>query len=322
MFVACPGIPNGTFSHGTPGEMVRVPAGSFLMGNPWDDPAGPEYYVAEKPVHEVTLSAYDIGKYEVTTLEYADVLNWAQQQNYLDPLLPNSVSLDGHTLLDIADSSCPIEYTQGEFMPISLGAYSLAYHPVIEVTWYGAVAYCNWLSEMNGLAPYYDLDTWDRVEPPTDGFRLPTEAEWERAAAWDQSTRWRYAFQSNTITRARCNYESDNPVGLNTGPKTTPIGFYNGENPDTADSRSPVGCYDLSGNVWEWCHDWYNVDFYSVSPSQDPLGPDDGFQRVTRGGGWSDDTNCCRCAGRYFMTPESASEYFGFRVARSVSEGI
>jgi formylglycine-generating enzyme required for sulfatase activity len=198
----------------------------------------------------------------------------------------------------------------------------MANHPVVEVSWYGAVAYCQWLSEMEGLPTSYDLDSWALTAPRSGGYRLPTEAEWERAAGWDPAgsgRHWRYGFTRDSIDCSRANFGYSNPLGLTSDPYTSPVGYYDGVNPGTVNSTSAAGCYDMSGNVWEWCHDWYDSSYYSASPGTDPYGPITGSYRVLRGGGWGIDADYCRSAYRIWGIPRYAYYNSGFRVARPVS---
>jgi len=289
---------------GTPGEMASVPAGTFEMAN----------------LGSVTLSAYSIGKYEVTNGEFADVMNWALAQPYIPPSYSGgNVILNGNVLLRIESVACQIEFVDGQFVPRIRDGRSMAKDPVVEVTWHGAVAFCNWLSLIQGLTPCYNLTTWQRLTPVRNGYRLPTEAEWECAAAWDASLsyHWNYAFMSNTIRATRANYRSSNPLHLTSAPYTSVIGFYSGLNASTVDSRSPVGAYDMSGNVWEWCHDRYGT--YPQPPLVNPTGPTTGLGRITRGGSWGSTATGCRTDNRgYVVLPSFSGEGFGFRVARSM----
>lgn len=312
------GCPCEDYQAAPPGVMVSVSSSSFNMGNPWDDPAGDGVYVSEHPIHRVTLSGFEIGVYEVTNQEYSEILSWAYGRGYFAASSDSAVVLNGRVLIDVADKNCQIAFEGDRFVPKERDGLSMALFPVVEVSWFGTLAYCNWLSEISGYAPCYDLNTWERIDPLTNGYRLPTEAEWERSAAWDGSRHWRYAFLSDSITTSRCNYWETNPFRFGSPPKTTPIGYYSGLACDTVNSSSPVGAYDMSGNVQEWCQDWYSLHYYSASSAQDPVGPDSGAMRVTRGGSWSDDELGCRCADRYFMQPDSSNEYVGFRVARSL----
>ncbi|OQC04043.1 MAG: Serine/threonine-protein kinase pkn1 [Candidatus Hydrogenedentes bacterium ADurb.Bin101] len=313
-----------------PGELVDVPAGTFQMGDPWN-----EGWEDEVPVHAVTLDAYRIGKYEVTNQEYAEVLNWAHGRGYLKN--SSGGAYTGGLIYaynqPIADTETSyswsqITYSGGVFGVRSRAghggvSYSMADHPMDRVSWYGAVCYCNWLSEQQGLQTCYDTATWTRHTPVRNGYRLPTEAEWERAAAWDGSRHWRYSMTSDTISFSRANYYEDgfaNPLGL-TSPYTTPVGWYNGVNPArvsapdtlTVNATSPVGAYDMSGNAWEWCHDWWYRE-YTTEPVSNPTGPTSGSYRMLRGGSWGNLAGHCRAAERchYLATPDY---HAGFRVS-------
>ncbi len=320
-------------------EMVSIPGGTFTMGrlDTGDDSAG---YINELPRHQVTLTAYQIGKYEVTTQAYCDVLNWAKGQGYLKDASGNAWSsgaiyagtISRYLIVALTNLDCNVQYSGGTFSPKTRTGtggvtYSTADHPMVRVTWYGAVAFCNWLSEISGLNPYYNMAAlyWPMVTPAAPaGFRLPTEAEWERAAAWDGSRHWIYGYTSDaTPTADRCNFTGVNPLGLTTQPNTAPIGWFNGTNisPNgtvtTVNSVSPAGCYDMSGNVWEWCGDWYEL--YTADPVTDPTGPATAPStpyKVYRGGEWGMAASVCRTAQRVGTGPGLASKSVGFRIVQ------
>ncbi len=319
-----------------PPELVDVPAGTFQMGDPWNEGDSDEV-----PVHDVYLNAYKIGKYEVTNQEYADVLNWAHGHGYLtdydgsaytgwDIYAYGQFVADTEVSWDISQ----ITYSDGVFGVRSREgyggvSYSMEDHPMVTVSWYGAVCYCNWLSEMHGLQACYDTSTWTRYEPVRNGYRLPTEAEWERVATWNGGKHWRYGMASDIIDITRANYLADisaNPLGLTSYPYTSPVGWYNGANPArvstpatlTVNAISPLGAYDMSGNVWEWCHDWYDDAYYEGSAMINPLGASTGMDRVLRGGSWYVYNWDLRSANRNWSNPEWSSN-FGVRVVVSVS---
>ena len=283
--------------------MRSVPRGTFAMG----DEDGDE---DELPVHTVLLSAYEIAATEVTNARFAAVLNWALQQGYIDGG-DGDVIFNGKTLLAASAAACQIDFVSGTYQPVSRDGQTMANHPVVMVSWYGAVAYCNWLSEAAGLPICYNLSKWRLADPHAGGYRLPTEAEWERAAAWDSDLQqhWRYGFASEEIDRADANYDGENVVRLVLDPLTTPVAFYAGR-------VSPVGAYDMSGNVIEWCQDWEDVNPYPVGPVENPSGPDNGVRRICRGGGWFDQPYRCRTAYRSAEKPDQARDYLGFRLAR------
>ncbi len=334
-------------------EMVSVPGGTFTMGN---SGVGDDAYGAsnELPRHSVTLSAYEIGKCLVTNEQYCDVLNWALMQGRLKT--PTGADWAGkgdiwaggnlQMILQITDAVCNIQYSDGVFSPKTrMGLpgttnYSMGTHPAENVSWYGAVAFCTWLSQMEGLEPCYDITSADwpltAAPPAPGGYRLPTEAEWERAAAWDGTKHWIYGFTSDTLTgNARNNYTSGggasvddfvNPLGLSAQPYTSPVGWFNGVNVSpngnvaTVNSVSPVGAYDMSGNVMQWCGDWF--DSYGSGAQVNPTGPTGSSAsnsgRVARGGAWYDSHQYCRSALRLKLPAETASSgVFGFRLAKS-----
>lgn len=329
-------------------DMVSVEAGTFTMGrtDAGDDAAGSS---DELPRHQVTLSAYQIGKYEVTNGQFAAVLNWAKGKGYLKNYSGNVydggdiIYAGRRDLIYVSEPTCQIQYFGGSFTwKTRTGANSVSYsmekHPVGDVTWYGCVAFCNWLSEKEGKTPAYDLSTWALVDANasaagiqfTNGYRLPTEAEWERAAAWDGSKHWIYGFLSDTLTgKDRCNYRRNypfyevNPMGImgTYDPPTSPIGWFNGVNVSpngsvqTINSPSPVGCYDMSGNASEWCHDWFGS--YDSGSTTNPTGQVIGSSRMVRGGGWVSGGNYCRSAFRDSNHPDTWSSFIGFRLART-----
>ncbi len=338
-------------------EMVQVPAGTFTMGNSGVGDDATDNISDELPQHQVTLSAYEIGKFEVTNKQYCDLLNWALAQGFLkdstgDGWAGAGEIYAGSNLQQIAQLGevvSNIRYLNGTFSPVTrVGLpdqtdYPMDTHPMIGVTWYGAVAFCNWLSQTEGLTLCYDMTTvnWPlTVAPPTPGgYRLPTEAEWERAGAWDGYKHWIYGFSSNTNERVdQCNgfrgaYVDDayvNPLGLSLGvygastPCTSPVGWFNGVNVSphfdvtTVNSVSPSGCYDMSGNASEWCGDWYGS--YGSATQMNPTGSASSSYRVIRGGSWRSSLwDRCRSAHRGSSDPALASNETGFRIAMSVA---
>lgn len=309
-----------------PSDMANVDATTFIMGQ--REGGEPSGNGDELPRHTVHLGAYAIAKLDVTNAEYASALNWALDKGYLkdidgQPYTEGDVFQGGQMLIDLAPFDydglyCAIVFADGKFSVEDRDSLSMDNHPVVNITWYGCVAYCNWISRAAGLKPCYDETTWQRIEPVRNGYRLPTEAEWERAAAWDTSapqSRWLYGCRTDSLDGSRANYNYANPLSLTDYPYTTPVGYYNGTNTDTVDSPSPVGCYDMTGNVWNWVEDWYGA--YSADEQTDPTGPATGTHRVLRGGGWSMRDRNCRSSYRIYNVPDDWFYSFGFRVARS-----
>lgn len=192
--------------------------------------------------------------------------------------------------------------------------------PVEQVSWYDAIEFCNRLSKADGYAPFYKIENVKReadsilsadVTPlETNGYRLPTEAEWECACRAGTSTPYHYGGPSNG---ASANLKAQDSVvaygGTVKGPnlgRTTKVGSY---------KPNAWGLYDMHGNVWEWCWDWYG--FYEGGPVRDPRGPAEGRQRLQRGGAWLISEQSCRSASRLGVAPGERKNHIGFRVARS-----
>jgi formylglycine-generating enzyme required for sulfatase activity len=235
--------------------MVHVPAGEFEMGST-------QGHDDEAPVHTVALDAFWIDQTEVTNAQFAAFLNEEGNQDE-----------GGVTWLDLADKDCLIERSGGDFQPKS--GYSD--HPVIEVTWYGAVAYCEWA-----------------------GARLPTEAEWEYAARGPQGHMYPWGDDDPTCDLAQ--------YGGCTG-NTVPVG-------SLPDGASWCGALDMAGNVWEWVADWYDSAYYKRSPPENPTGPSSGEYRVLRGGSWGINPSVVRSAFRIRGYPDVSGISVGFRCAR------
>ncbi len=219
-------------------------------------------HIDETPVHKVYLDAFHIDKYEVTKLQFSEFLNEEGNQEE-----------GGVSWLDTSDEDCLIEYRNGKYQPKP----GYENHPVIEVSWYGARAYAKWA-----------------------GKRLPTEAEWEKAARGGLVGK-KYPWGDN-IDSSKANY------GENVG-QTTSVGRYPPNN---------YGLYDMGGNVWEWVSDWYDDGYYSSGDSyRNPQGPNYGSERVIRGAGWSHDASYLCSAGRSYVSPDDTSNHLGFRCAKS-----
>jgi formylglycine-generating enzyme required for sulfatase activity len=173
--------------------------------------------------------------------------------------------------------------------------------PVENVSWTDAIAFCNKLSKREGLKPYYQSD--GGVPAGGDGYRLPTEAEWEYACRAGSTTRFSFGDDAARLGEyAWYHGHSDarqHPVG-----QKRPNAF---------------GLHDMHGNVWEWCWDGYAPKYYAESPADDPHGPSKAGDRVVRGGSWDSEARNCRSALRDGYAPESRYDSLGFRIARDPS---
>lgn len=181
-------------------------------------------------------------------------------------------------------------------------------NPVEQVRWSDAVRYCNKRSELEGLRPCYDLKTW-KCDFEADGYRLPTEAEWEYACRSGTTTAWFFGDDASKLSDFAW-FEKNS-----------------GGRPRTVGQKQPNawGLYDICGNVWEWCNDFYKVDYYAESPAKDPRGPENGQNKVVRGGAWRFSAERCRSGYRYNENPGYSDvcfgyDIYGFRCVRKISE--
>lgn len=275
-------------------EMVTVPKGEFTMGCDSGYPCGP----SEDPEHVVYLDEFWIRKYEVTNRDYCDKIQWAYDNGYVTATSSSAQDAEsGKELLELEDSECEISYSGGTFI-VDPGKEE---HPVIEVSWYGGACYCDWLSIREGLSVQYDHSDWSCAFNAS-GYRLPTEAEWEKASRGIDFRK--YPWGDDEPDCSYLNYS--NCEGW-----TVPVGSY------TPKSDSPYGGCDMSGNVWEWCNDRYDGEYYSVSPYINPRGPAGGGNRVLRGGSWPSFARYCRSANRYRCRPGYTDYLRGFRLVRA-----
>ena len=249
-------------------EMVLVEAGTFEMGSV-------DGYDNEQPVHNVTISKpFFIGKYEVTFEEYDIFCEDTQRYNK------------------------PDDRGQGR-----------GDHPVIGVDWHDAIEYCNWLSEKEGLALCYSgKGKVTQCDFSANGYRLPTEAEWEYAA------------------RGGTNSEGFQFAGSNDPDNVAWYGDNSGGVIHSVGLKEPneLGLFDMSGNLFEWCWDWYVKEYYQASPSLDPQGPSLpevefpwDLVRVRRSGSWRENSENIRVSTRSFDGPSYPGDN-GFRMVRMI----
>jgi len=171
------------------------------------------------------------------------------------------------------------------------------HNPVEQISWAYAVRYCNRRSIREGLRPCYNLETW-QCDFTADGYHLPTEAQWEYACR--AGTTGRYFFGNDESKLKNYAWYRDN-----SSRKPHPVG----QKPP-----NPWGLYDMLGNVWQWCNDFYKVDYYQDCPKENPRGPETGDSKVLRGGCWSSKADSLRCAVRYNESPNYADICFGYDI--------
>ena len=258
-----------------PDGFVLIPAGTFTMGSP-ESELGRELSEAQ---HEVTLTRdFYLAKTEVTQAEWVAVMG-SNPSEYQPPLYPQC-------------DECPVE----------------------TVGWYDVVDYCNALSILDGLEPVYEVlaDTVVTWDESADGYRLPTESEWEYACRVGSTT----AFYNGPITDLQCDDPNLDQIGWYCGNRG---GGVEGVTHEVGQKLpNPWGLYDMSGNVWEWCWDWYHWD-YPGGPVTDPVGPSVGERRVARGGSFSYRAPRCRSSSRDHHLPGGGGgSIIGFRIGRNV----
>ena len=289
-------------------EMISISGGSFQMGSP----VRREFQPRENPVHEVTVRDFALGKYAVTLGQYFEVTGELPNRFHDNP---EDDGPDGWMNL-----------------------------PVEEINWYDALLFCNKLSIIEGLDPVYringsaDPDDWVRLLLDTrvinslplptrrfpawdeaeliigaNGYRLPTEAEWEFAARGGRNSRgYTYAGTDDRVPDKVAWYYD------NSGKKAHEVG---------KKEPNELGLYDMSGNVFEWCWDWFGAQYYGSNNdnAQDPIGPSIGEtrrlpsadqHRVLRGGSHGVERDFARVTYRQYNNPQSRFLGYGFRVAR------
>jgi formylglycine-generating enzyme required for sulfatase activity len=259
------------------GDYLYVPAGTFKMGDNFGDGEA-----RERPVHTVELDAFYIAKYEMTNGEWK---KFREDPGYDDPKFwPGARVVPKDQVPYWKDAR-----NHGGGTPDSDN------YPLLGVNWDAATAYCNWLSAKTGKRN-----------------RLPTEAEWEKAARCTDQRRYPWG---NTIDPSYANY-----TGAQKFDTGEPVGFYDGSlraQLQTHSNASPYGAFDMAGNVMEWCQDWYSRDYYAASPRKNPKGPVEGAYRVLRGGTFFMDPFDLRTYGRTAAWPSMQSHrMIGFRAAR------
>jgi formylglycine-generating enzyme required for sulfatase activity len=230
----------------------------------------------ERPVHRVHVSEFFIGRFAVTQDDYA---RFIRATGYPPPDVRTLPLIAHGREIAFKEQAAPYVWRHGE-PPAGRAA-----HPVVLVRYDDAVEYCRWLS-----------GRLKRI------VRLPTEAEWEKAARCGvEGTRYPWGQQ---IDSSHANFLSDPAVKHQRG--TRPTGTY----PPNA-----YGLYDMIGNVWEWVSDWYAGDYYGLGDARDPRGPESGSLRIVRGGSWvNDDTSMLRCAYRHKVPPDTYAYSMGFRI--------
>ncbi len=273
-------------------EMVAIPAGT----NAGTDP--------DFGIYSLTVDAFKMDKFEVTNDEMVRVMQWAYDNGKLtmSSTSAKNASGDQQELLNLDDSDCRVTWSGSTFgMKSTKGSG----YPCVEITWYGAVAYCNYRSEMEGKTACYNLSTWN-VNTRANGYRLPTSDEWEYTARGGLSGK-RFPW-GDTLTHSQANYQSSISYSYDT---SSTRGYHpnydDGEHPHTSPSgtfaQNGYGVFDMAGNVWEWC--------CTVSGS--------GWSLL--GGSWYTYADNLRCGNGSWNYPDRSDSNIGFRAICSEDDG-
>ena len=253
-------------------EMLKIPAGRFMMGvSDGDENADSN----EGPQHQVQLTNdFLLSKFEVTSAQFNEVMSVSK--------IPNGIELVDQT-----------ERPSGAI-------------PISGITWFEAIRFCNQLSILQGLQPYYEIHGPDEtvsIQRGSDGFRLPTEAEWEYACRAGTQTPWYFGDSADNISDFA--WHSDNSNG-----QTQAVG---------QKEPNPFGLHDMLGNVPEWCWDRFDEEYYLKSEAVNPPGSTEGDQRVFRGGGVSNRPAQLRSSSRNPLGMQyGVSNGVGLRIARDI----
>jgi len=328
---------------------VQLPGGGYEMGDHFGfvDPSHPS---DELPIHTVSIGPFYMATNMTTNKQFLDFLN--------SSLSSRQIEVRGNIVYAVGGNDI-YYYTFQNASYYSIGydgtTFSIedfrAEHPVVGVMWCGAAAYCNWISLQKGLDQCYNLSSWI-CDFTKNGYRLPTEAEWEYAARGGHTSPYFNYPNGNTIEITAVNLPtSGDPYETGPYPNTTPAGFYDGKlklksdfnwpgsatSYQTSNGVNGFGLYDMEGNVWQFVKDWYGQDYYSVSPADNPKGPATGFimpdgkpYRGMRGGNWYNglvtngvNDGHSRVSNRnpsYYRGPLDPNQpwyHVGFRIARN-----
>lgn len=260
-------------------KLVLVPAGKFVMGTPDMEP---NHKANEAPLHEVTISRpFYMGVHEVTVGQFRSFVTTSGYET--------EAERGGGASRMVIDDARKLTYPQDPKCNWKNPFFEQKDdHPVVCVSWNDTQAFCRWLSQKEGKT-----------------YRLPTEAEWEYACRGGTSGPFAFGVSlTQKLANIRLPYQSkDKQDWLQ---RTMPVGSF---------PPNPFGIHDMHGNVWEWCNDYGDDDYYQKSPPQDPAGPERGTSRVVRGGSWDNAGSDCRSGFRGLArSPSYRVHTFGFRV--------
>jgi formylglycine-generating enzyme required for sulfatase activity len=285
-------IPSGEFMMGS-GESAKETAAFYKMNYAMSLITA-EHFKDEHPQHRVRVTrSFYLGTYHVTRGQFRQFAKDSQYKT--DAEKPGDVGAWGW------DRNEKTFGFRTDYSWRNAGFEQTDEHPVVNVSWNDAVAFCKWLSKKEGKS-----------------YRLPTEAEWEYACRAGTTTRYYSGDDPETLTKVA------NVADATGRPVWPPDLIPCVKSSDGYMFTAPVGQFkpngfglcDMHGNAWQWCADWYGKDYYKKSRDDDPTGPKSGIERVRRGGSWGLGPDSARSAQRYYGPPDYRSHELGFRVAR------
>lgn len=264
-------------------DMARVEGGSFMMGCTSEQSTGTGCMQDEKPAHRVSVGTFFLAKHEVTVGQFRAFVQATGHRTTAEQ--EGSSYIWNGSEWKLTSGVMWEHDEEGRKRDASGDSY-----PVVHVSWHDAVAFCAWLGNSTGKR-----------------YRLPTEAEWE------------YAARGGNLGRAGSQIRSTKYAG---GSDLGSVGWYADNSggkvhPVGQKTANELGLYDMSGNVLEWCSDWYGENYYKGSPATDPAGPSSGEARVVRGGSWYAPARSCRVADRGGYSRGDRTFHLGFRLART-----
>ena len=284
-------VPSGEFMMGSR-ESTEASAASFNKAN-GEDIVGASYFDSEHPQHRVRITRpFYMGTYHVTRGQFRQfVAKTGYKTDAEKREHPGGMGWNAETKkFGFAE----------KYSWRNAGFEQTDEHPVVDISWSDATAFCKWLSQRENHT-----------------YRLPTEAEWEYACRAGTTTRFSSGDDPETLAKvgnvADAAAKAQFPdwkftIKANDGYVfTSPVGSY---------KPNAFGLYDMHGNAWQWCSDWYNDEYYTTSPTNDPQGPKTGFEHVFRGGSWGSSAGRCRSAYRNIYFPGTGDDFQGFRVCR------
>ena len=276
-------------------NMVLVPGGTFQMGFSSADvdhlqpacqrhkPECSRVYFEDAPRRQVSVKSFYVDRTEVTVADYV---------RFLNELGDHQSGCGGHACAAVTSEKdgARVHYEGKTYRAVP----GLESHPVVNVSWWGADSFCRWA-----------------------GKRLPTEAEWEKAARGTDGRYWPWGNQDVTCAHALYANDDGGDASLCTGSRapgvepdsTAPVGSYPLD-------RSPFGAVDMAGNVQEWVSDWYETAYYGTAPTQDPTGPTTGDRKVRRGASWGHFPTYALASFRDMTSADTMGDLIGFRCAR------